>query len=123
MEAPATPEATGWYGRGPRPGEAGSAVIAGHRGYRTGTAVFDELHALRPGDLVHVFDEAGGTVAFRVRESRRYRPWSRRSEVFSASDGRYLNLITCAGEWDPAAGTHTERLVVFCEAVDPGAVE
>ncbi len=123
MEAPEGPVATGWYGRGPRPGEMGSAVIAGHRGYRVGTAVFDDLGTLRPGDLVHVFDEAGGTVAFRVAESRRYRPWTRAPEVFSRDDGRYLNLITCAGEWDAAAGTHTERLVVFCEAVEASAVE
>jgi hypothetical protein len=33
--------------------------------------------------------------------------------VFAPSTGRRLNLITCTGAFDVAAGTHSQRLVVF----------
>jgi hypothetical protein len=49
MDSPEGAEDTGWYELGPRPGEQGSAVIAGHSGYRTGPAVFDDLEAVRAG--------------------------------------------------------------------------
>ena len=123
MEAPEEPEATGWYAPGSRPGEWGSAVIAGHSGYSAQTAVFDDLGLLRPGDTFEVTDEAGDTLTFRVRESRRYQPYDRVPEVFSASDGRYLNLVSCTGTWDDVTRTHSERLVVFAEVVDPVHVD
>ena len=118
MDAPKGPDAVGWYGRGVRPGEVGSAVIDGHSGYRTGPAVFDNLPSLRRGDKVHVIDDHGAVTTFVVRELRNYKPDADATEVFNRSDGRYLNLITCTGSWNPLAGTHALRLVVFCDAVD-----
>ncbi len=121
MDSPEGPEATGWYELGPRPGEQGSAVIAGHSGYRTGPAVFDDLTQLRPGDRLYVVDDTGASVAFRVRESRQYDPGSRPEEVFLDTGERRLNLVTCTGEWDSAAGTHSKRLVVFADALSPSS--
>jgi hypothetical protein len=31
------------------------------------------------------------------------------------ASGRFLNLITCAGRYDPARRTYNQRLVVFAE--------
>ena len=117
MEAPEGPVDTGWYERGPRPGERGSAVIAGHSGYRTGPAVFDDLGQLEPGDFIYVVDEQGAQIAFTVRESREYRYYESPPEVFSRNDGHHLNLVTCTGAWDASAGTSSKRLVVFADAV------
>jgi LPXTG-site transpeptidase (sortase) family protein len=119
MDSPEGAEDTGWYELGPRPGEQGSAVIAGHSGYRTGPAVFDDLEQLEPGDSIYVIDDAGATVEFVVRESREYDPYERPEEVFTRNEGQHLNLITCTGSWDSAAGTHTKRLVVFADAALP----
>jgi sortase A len=123
MDSPEGAENTGWYELGPRPGEQGSAVIAGHSGYRTGPAVFDDLEALQPGDRIYVVDDAGTTIEFTVRESREYDPYERPEEVFASNEGRHLNLITCTGSWDSAAGTHSKRLVVFADATLPYSEE
>lgn len=117
MESPEGRDDTGWYERGPHPGEQGSAVIAGHSGYRTGPAVFDDLEQVEVGDTIAVVDETGTTIEFRVRETRLYSPSDRPAEVFSSDGGRHLNLITCTGAWDSSAGTHSQRLVVFSDAV------
>src|SRR5207245_1815722 len=46
MEAPREWADVGWYGRGFRPGDRGSAVIAGHLDSTTDRAVFWDLHRL-----------------------------------------------------------------------------
>lgn len=117
MESPEGRDDTGWYERGARPGDVGSAVIAGHSGYRTGRAVFDDLERLQAGDVIYVVDDSGERIEFRVRESRLYAPDEAPTEVFVSDGGRHLNLITCTGAWDSSAGTHTQRLVVFTDAV------
>jgi LPXTG-site transpeptidase (sortase) family protein len=117
MDSPKGPKEVGWYELGPRPGEAGSAVIDGHSGWRGNTpAAFDDLHALQKGDKIYVEDQTGTTTAFIVRESRVYKPSEDASKVFVSEDGAaHLNLITCAGEWNPLKKTHTDRLVVFAD--------
>lgn len=118
MASPEGREDTGWYENGPRPGERGSAVIAGHAGYRTGHAVFDDLTEVRVGDVISVVDEDGATIEFRVRETRLYGRADSAPEVFSSEgEGTHLNLVTCTGVWDSGAGTHSQRLVVFSDAV------
>ncbi len=49
MESPKTKQDTGWYSLGVRPGNIGSAVIAGHLGLEY-EAVFGKLHLLAAGD-------------------------------------------------------------------------
>jgi LPXTG-site transpeptidase (sortase) family protein len=118
MVSPKKPMGAAWYKYGPEPGEAGSAVIAGHSGYAGGkAALFDDLDHLKPGDEVTVIDKDGVSIAFVVRESRMFDPKADTSEVFGRLDGRHLNLVTCAGTWNASAGTHSKRLVVFTDAV------
>lgn len=106
-----------WYLFGPKPGEKGSAVIAGHYGWKDGQpAVFNDLHKLKQGDRLSVYDEAGVSVTFIVRESRRYDPEADATEVFKSNDGKtHLNLITCDGSWNNALQTYSQRLVVFTD--------
>lgn len=119
MEVPKRPADTGWYGLGPRPGEQGSAVIAGHVSWLYGaTAVFTDLRRLTPGDTITVLDDKGGVTTFVVRESRIYAAAADATEIFSSSDGKSrLNLVTCDGEWDKSVKQYTERLVVFADRV------
>jgi len=118
MGVPTGPLNAAWYDLGPRPGDAGSAVIDGHFGWwRNGTpAVFDNLDKLRQGDKFYVEDAAGATVAFVVRESRKFDPMADASEVFNSTDGKaHLNLITCDGVWDSVQKSYSDRLVVFAD--------
>jgi LPXTG-site transpeptidase (sortase) family protein len=107
-----------WYKLGPRPGQWGSAVIAGHRSSKEWMpAVFDNLHDLHPGDYLYIEDDKGSTIAFIVRESRIYDPEANAGDVFSQSDGVHLNLITCDGTWNEAQKSFSKRLVIFADAL------
>lgn len=109
-----------WYQYGPRPGEKGSAVIAGHYGWKDGQAsIFNELHTLKAGDRVIVHDEKGAEASFAVREIRAYHPEADATEVFKSTDGKaHLNLITCIGTWNNSRQTYSERLVIFTDIDD-----
>jgi sortase (surface protein transpeptidase) len=114
MAAPSGPVTVGWLSSGARPGNTGSAVLDGHSGYANDrAAVFDDLPKLTVGDRIYVIDAKGRAVAFAVKSKRLYAPDAQAPEVFAATGGARLNLITCTGAWDTAAGTHSQRLVVF----------
>jgi LPXTG-site transpeptidase (sortase) family protein len=118
MGIPKGPSDVGWYELGPRPGEDGSAVMAGHYGtWKNGQgSVFDNLHKLNQGDKIYIVDDKGMTTTFVVRESRRYDPKADAAEVFTASDEKpHLNLITCEGAWNKASKSYPQRLVVFAD--------
>lgn len=117
MDVPENPNNVAWYKLGQRPGENGSAVVAGHSGYKDNIpAVFDNLSKLGNGDKLQVEDEKGTIISFVVRESRSYIPEADASGVFSSNDGKaHLNLITCEGVWNMAQKSYSNRLVVFTD--------
>ena len=117
MDVPKGPMEIAWFELGSRPGESGSAVIAGHYGWKNNIpAVFDDLHKLRIGDKVSVEDEKGVITTFVVREMKTYKKDEVAPEVFGSSDGgAHLNLITCTGTWSKADKTFSGRLVVFTD--------
>ncbi len=117
MAAPKFPFETAWYKLGPRPGETGNAVIAGHLDWKYGAkAVFTDLHNVKAGDKILVQDHQGTTITFIVRVIRIYSPNANTSEVFNSSDGKsHLNLVTCSGSWDGNSKAYTQRLVVFAD--------
>lgn len=118
MDVPKDETNVAWFNLGQRPGEIGSAVIAGHYGLKNGKpTVFNKLHTLGPGDKVYVEDENGTSVAFVVRETKRYDPNADAPEVFGSSDGlAHLNLVTCEGVWNKTLQSYSNRLVVFSDA-------
>lgn len=115
MEVPRNAGEVGWFEPGTRPGEKGSAVIAGHFDGKKGEAgVFFDLYKLRRGDKLFVEDSGGVSVVFVVLESRLYNP-GYADDVYSRNDGFFLNLITCDGVWDGTKKSFSKRLVVFTE--------
>lgn len=117
MDIKQNPSDVAWYKLGARPGNVGSAVIAGHYGWDGGRgSVFNELHTLRAGDEIIVTDEQSATKTFIVRESRQYNPNADASIIFRSGDGKsHLNLITCEGSWNRSQQTYSGRLVVFTD--------
>lgn len=117
MDIPKGPDSVAWYNLGPRPGEKGSAVIAGHEGWKNAIpAVFDDLATLHPGDKVYVEDERGVITTFVVRELKVYGRVQNAAEVFESNDGKaHLNLVTCQGIWNEAKKSYANRLVVFTD--------
>lgn len=117
MGVPKGPDGVAWFQLGPRPGEEGSAVLAGHFGWKNNLpAVFDDIHTLEKGDTLVVEDDTGATSTFVVREIRLYDPLADSEGVFGSSDGKaHLNLVTCEGVWDAATKSYSKRLVVFTD--------
>lgn len=121
MGSPADPMITAWFKEGPKPGEIGSAVIAGHYGWKDATpAAFDNLNTLRVGDEFNVLSENGTTRTFLVRKTQIFDQNADTTMVFNSGDGyAHLNLITCSGNWNPQDASYTERLVIFSDMVTP----
>ncbi|HCF86932.1 MAG TPA: hypothetical protein DEV72_17250 [Ktedonobacter sp.] len=105
----------GWYNAGPRPGEQGSAVIAGHLDRPGGNpAVFWHLRDLHVGDTVLVVDAQGKTLHFHVTRIGFYPPQEAPvQDIFGNTAGRFLNLMTCAGDWIPTEHQTALRIVVY----------
>ncbi len=119
MAVPTFGHNVGWYSLGTRPGDIGSAVLAGHVNWMNGEdAVFTNLKDVQIGNLVSVTNNYGEIDHFVVTEIKNFPIYADTTEIFSASDGiRRLNLITCIGAWNDWLSTHSERLVVFTEKV------
>jgi sortase (surface protein transpeptidase) len=116
MDVPRDLSNAAWLKTGVRPGARGQAVIDGHLDSVGGPALFANLQRLKPGDQIFVSDAGGGELTFAVTAVQvaplRGFPTLR---VFGPAGGRFLNLITCAGTYDPAAHTYDQRLVVFTQ--------
>ncbi|MDP2103334.1 MAG: class F sortase [Candidatus Gracilibacteria bacterium] len=118
MDVPKSPTGAAWFNLGPRPGEEGSAVIAGHYGvWKNGkVGAFNNLSQLNKGDKLFIEDEKGKTITFVVREFRTYGQNEDASSVFGSSDGKaHLNLITCQGAWNKIKKSYPNRLIVFTD--------
>jgi len=118
MDIKPDPTVVAWYEFGPKPGEVGSAVIAGHYGWSAdgSASVFNNLHLLNKGDEILVINSKNVTITFVVRESREYDPDADAENVFKSNDGKsHLNLITCEGIWENAKNTYSNRLVIFAD--------
>ena len=120
MAVPLLSGDVGWYSFGTKPGNVGSAVLAGHVNWLGGEdAVFTNLKLVQVGDSISISDSSGFVTNFVVSKLVSYPVDADTSEVFSSDDGRsHLNLITCSGLWDPQKKTHQSRLVVFSEKVE-----
>lgn len=117
MEISQSQDDVAWFEPGTRPGDKGSAVIAGHYGSVNGKySVFSNLSKLKQGDTLQIRDHKNNTATFIVRESRIYDPKADATDVFNSNDDKaHLNLITCEGSWNNAAETYSKRRVIFAD--------
>ena len=102
-----------WYKLGYKPGDFGNAAIIGHLDSTTGPAVFWNVRYLRAGATVLV-DDGTTTLTFLV-QSVETCPSDQcdMQRVYGPSDAPRLNLITCAGDWNPDTHRYSDRLVVY----------
>lgn len=114
-------DAAGWYRGGPRPGQQGAAVILGHVDSTTGPAVFYRLRRLEPGDRIKVDRADGTTVAFEVERVEQHgKTRFPTDDVYYPTSEPTLRLVTCGGDFDTAARSYTDNVVVFARlASDP----
>ncbi|MEU7199822.1 class F sortase [Streptomyces sp. NPDC045470] len=110
-----TPGRVGWYAKGPQPGTAGAAVLAGHVDTTSSRAVFHRLGSLKPGQPVDVRRADGSTARFTVEDVKIYdrRNFVPRKVYGAHLPGRAeLRLITCAGTFDSERDAYSANVVV-----------
>lgn len=115
MEVPLDVSTVGWYRFGPAPGaDTGSSVLSGHVDDREqGRGAFYRLSDLEPGDPVEVDLADGSVAAYRVTDVERIAKEELPVEVLFARDGApRLTLVTCGGDFDRAARSYRENVVV-----------
>ncbi len=117
MDVPDNLWTSAWLSSDARPGQAGNAVIAGHRGIAT-PGLFGHLEDVRPGDKIYVSDAGGSEFVYEVT---RIAPLdlsaATQIAVFGPSPAPQLVLVTCYGRYLDTARTYDQRLVVFSRLV------
>lgn len=118
VEAPTDVGVAGWFAGGPRPGQAGPAVVLGHVDSRRGPGVFHPLAGVARGTEVHVDRADGSTVTFRVTGVRTVaKDRFPTEQVYAPTLQSSLRLVTCGGPFDHAAGSYRDNVVVSADPV------
>jgi LPXTG-site transpeptidase (sortase) family protein len=108
----------GWYEPGPRPGDRGPAVLLAHVDSKAnGPDVFYRLHELKRGARISVrYHDA--TVTFAVTSTEEVRKSALPTKrIWGATNKPVLRLITCGGEFDPAARSYLDNVIVYAGLV------
>ncbi|GAA3121262.1 hypothetical protein GCM10010466_10240 [Planomonospora alba] len=108
------PNLVGWYRLGSTAGEAGPAIMLGHKDTKKGSAVFSRLHELRNGDVIEVRRQDGVIAVFTVggleQAGKEVFPTQR---VYGESAAAQLHLITCGGTYNRTTGHYTDNVIVY----------
>ena len=118
LEVPPSGFPAGWFTGAPTPGEQGPAVLAGHVDWGGAPGVFWALRDVVAGDEITVSRADGSSAVFRVTEVGRYdKDAFPTAAVYADLDHAGLRVITCGGEFDPAAHSYEDNTVVFADLV------
>ncbi len=114
LQVPGSTAVAGWYTGSPRPGAAGSAVIAGHVDSRYGPGIFFWLRTMRAGERIYVKRADGTLAVFTVTGVRTYpKDQFPTAAVYGPAPDAELRLITCGGLFDQSVGSYLSNVVVF----------
>jgi Sortase domain len=109
---------TGWFERGPTPGQFGPALIVGHADTRSGPSVFYAVPTLRPGARIEVVRRDRQVAVFKVNSVEHFDkgrlPLDR---VYGDYRRPSLRLITCGGRWLGEGIGYADNIVVFASLV------
>jgi sortase A len=119
MDVPKKDEDVGWFSLGYKPGDNGSAVLAGHLDTVKGTpAVFWDLAKLNLGDEIIVTDDKNHTFYYVVTNKTTYvYDQVPLDKIFAQTGEPILNLITCGGSFNRAARNYTHRTIIESKMV------
>lgn len=113
-DVPVDPATAGWLSSGPRPGERGPAVIAGHVDSRKlGPGLFWRLADLQVGAQVTITTELT-TLTFVVDAVEQYpKDEFPTQAVYGPVPIPSLRLITCGGSFDSSTRHYRDNIVVY----------
>jgi Sortase domain len=116
VEVPTNFAVAGWFADGPRPGQAGPAVLLGHVDSASGPGVFLRVPELAPGADVRVDRADGGSIDFRVTAVQRVPKASFPTErVYGPTLEPSLRLVACAGSFHRARRSYRDNVIVYAE--------
>ncbi len=120
MALPEDVTEVGWYELGVRPGEAGTAVLAGHVDSREqGPGALFDARRLQLDDEVTVTLADGEVQRWEVSGRTSYAKTELPvDELFVRGGPVRLALITCGGDFDPATRSYEENVVVLLGPAD-----
>jgi sortase (surface protein transpeptidase) len=101
------------------PGAVGAAVVVGHvdgviDGAKGRPGIFYRLREVKPGDEILIDRADGSQLRFVVERVEHHDKDSfPTSEVYGATPGPELRLITCGGSFDHEARSYRENIVAF----------
>jgi sortase (surface protein transpeptidase) len=120
MEIPPAAE-VGWYRLGPRPGDAGSAVLAGHVDFNGQRGAFFDLRSVAVGAEVVVVGD-GTTRRFVVTEREQIpKDQVDLGRYFTHDGPDRITLITCGGVFDGGEGSYDDNIIITARPVLVGA--
>lgn len=112
------PRDVGWYRLGPRPGEPGSAVLAGHIASQGIDGAFRHLDRLGEGDEIWVAFDDGTSLRFVVSHTFQVdKDELPIDDLFARSGPPRVALITCGGSFDYDARSYEDNVVVVADLV------
>ncbi len=106
-----------WYKDGTTPGNTGSAVLAGHSGAPGEMGIFKNVDQLNNGDEIDYRFKDGRVIKYMIYKKATY-PVNDMplKDIFNNGGGKYLNLISCYGNWDYASSRFDKRIVVYAKS-------
>ncbi|WP_030438569.1 class F sortase [Actinoplanes subtropicus] len=114
IAVPATTDIAGWYEYGPRPGQAGPAVILGHVDSTAGPGIFFDLYRARPGTTIQVDRADGSSATFRITQVTKVPKVQFPTDlVYAPTLDPTLRLVTCGGSFDRARGSYRDNVIAF----------
>jgi LPXTG-site transpeptidase (sortase) family protein len=112
------PMQAGWFSKAPTPGEVGPAVILGHVDGNKQPGIFYRLKEMAAGDEIMVSRTDGTTAKFVVdRVEKVSKSDFPTDKVYGDTSEPELRLITCGGEFDKAAHSYKDNIIVFAKLV------
>ena len=105
---------TAWWVDGAAPGDStGSIMIAGHvDSAKAGAGAFFALKSAKPGTIVQLTSADGKTRSYRVTSVRMMPKAQLPTDIWSQKGHNHLELVTCGGPFDAAAGHYRDNIVV-----------
>jgi sortase A len=120
MYVPPDDKTIGWWKFGVKPGEIGSAVLAGHFRVNSGApGVFYNLDQITVGDEIDIIKTGGEVLKFSVIRREVYPvDLFPLTDFFNSNDAKKLNLITCSGKYLRDKKDYSHRLAIYAVLID-----
>lgn len=112
------PKQAGWFAFSKKPGEPGTAVIAGHVDGNRKPGIFYQLGTLKPGAAVIIERSDGTRLEYAVIQVRRTdKDEFPTDEVYGHVPESELRLITCGGAWEGGQTGYADNVIVHARLV------